>query len=302
MSSSLAGHVASLTFDAASCSATANALTMRFPTALEIPADSFACASDLSIPITFKNITAAYYNNKLSITFLGSTLSLTIADGYYSVASLNAFLQQAMAAQGWYLVSTSTGGLPYYFIQISSNATFGEVELDVYPVPTAAPAGYAQPSNATWSYPTTAQCPQLTIPAPTVNLLTGQPYATSMSALLGYPAGTYPATAQSGQYSTLGNTPALNPVRCVQVSCQHVSNLQQANNSQQLFSFVPTATYGTVQDDAVKIPRWVPIQSGHFQTLSVSFTDQNNQPLQGLVLANCSVSVQVCQRGKGCTV
>ena len=290
-----AGHVASLTFDAASCSVGANALTMHFPTALQIPANSFASVSDLSIPITFKNITAAYYNNRLAVQFLGATLALTLPDGIYTVASLSTFLQQQMAAQGWYLQST-TGGAPMYFIALSNNAAFSEVELDITPVPTSAPAGFQQPPNATWSYPSTAQCPQLVVPAPTTNLLTGQPYATSMSAFLGYPAGSYPATPQAGQFSTLGSTPALNPVRCVQVSCQHVSNLQQANNSQQLFSFVPTTSYGSVQDDAVKVQRWSPIQSGTFQTLSLSFSDQNNQPLQGLVLSNVLVSLQICQR------
>jgi hypothetical protein len=68
--------------------------------------------SSAQIPYSIFNITSAYYNNKYNFFFpTGSTslayntFNITIPDGFYTIESLNSFMQQYAISNGLYLIN-----------------------------------------------------------------------------------------------------------------------------------------------------------------------------------------------------
>jgi hypothetical protein len=96
-------------------------------------------------------------------------------------------------------------------MEIVTNAPQYAIQINAYALPTSATAttlGYTKPAGATWNYPATATCPQITLNS-------------ALGTLLGFPAGSYPpnaTTSANTQYlSTL--TPNINPVDSYILTC-----------------------------------------------------------------------------------
>ena len=112
--------------------------------------------SSLAIPYSWYNITSAYNNKTISITFpylaTTTTLNISIPDGFYSVSDINNYIELQCINNGLYLIN-ATGSYVYYF-QVYSNATYYTNTIVLSLVPTAATAsaaGYTVPSSGFWS-------------------------------------------------------------------------------------------------------------------------------------------------------
>jgi hypothetical protein len=109
--------------------------------------------SSLAIPYSWFNITSAYNNNTISITFpylaTTTTLNITIPNGFYSVSDINNYIALQMINAGLYLIN-STGSYVYYF-QVSTNTTYYTNTVVLSLVPTTLPTGYTQPGTGFWS-------------------------------------------------------------------------------------------------------------------------------------------------------
>jgi hypothetical protein len=211
------------------------------------------------------NISAAYNNNTFSIIIptaaTTQTLNLTIPDGSYSVADLQAFIEYSLIQNNIGYLVDSNGNYVYY-ISISENAVRYSIQVDCFSCPTALPAGYTNPGG--WVLPATAYTPQLVVPN------------TGFVDLLGINAGTYPSPHQTTNYSKLSdNTPQLSPVSSVIVGTNVVSN-RLSNPQNVIYSFSPGGTnYGDlIQSNAYEYS-WISINPGTYPSLDIIFYDQN---------------------------
>ena len=224
--------------------------------------------SNVQIYYSWQNINTYYSNNTLSIIFpTGSgttTLNITIPSGSYSVADLNAYIQSQMVTNKFYLIDSN--GNYVYYLELVENAVLYSLQLNTFPVPTSLPSGYTNPG---WSLPTTSYTPQLIVPS------------TSIQSLLGFTAGTYPPTQQTTTYSAIStSTPQVSPVSSVLLGCSLVCN-RLSNPQSVLYSFSPGGvSYGSlIQSNAYQYS-WVDIQDGTYNSVDITFYDQNFNALQ----------------------
>lgn len=235
----------------------------------------------LTIPVSWYNISAAYGNNQFQYTFPNagthSTNTVVVPDGSFSISALNDYLISAMLANGHYLSPTAgnTGAANIYFLNLQPNSVYGRTELTSTPVPTSLPTGY-QIGGGSWSLPTsTAVTPQLVVPSPSAN----SNY--SFSSLIGFTAGSYPATAQATTYTVIGQSaPMLNSVQVVQVLTDGCRNEFQNSNGggTLLYAFSPCVPYGYNQIEQPQNLQWVNY-GGSYPVITFRFVDQWNVPL-----------------------
>lgn len=230
--------------------------------------DAKLAVSKIQIYYSWQNINTYYNNDTLSIIFptaaTTATLSITIPNGTYSIADLNAYLQSQMIANNYYLVDS--GGNNVFYIELVENAVRYSVQLNTFPVPTSLPSGWTNPG---YTLPTTAYTPQLVVPA------------TNIVNSIGFAAGTYPPAQQTSTYSVISTTvPQLSPVSSVIVQCNLVNNLL-SNPRSVIYSFSPGGvSYGSLIESNAYEYSWIPIQDGTYSTIDIIFYDQNNNQLQ----------------------
>ena len=255
-------------------------LTVQLPSPILNVRNKVIALTELCMFNSFANISAALGNNTYSLTWCdGTTSQEVIPDGYYDAqgGSLQAFFESRCIARGWYLqpTSTSSGLSNMYFINVVNLQTFYKLGLQLLPVPSTLPSGYQQPSNATWSLPSSPTTPQLTLPPPAGST---QPY---LGQMLGLPSGTYPPTAMSVPYQRNSLfCPQVTPLHCVQVCCDSIQNTTNSNNNL-LYSFsTAKAPYLGLFDIEPNNLRFVPMRDFDALTsLTLSFLDGYGNPL-----------------------
>lgn len=240
-----------------------------FPTGSVTFKNDQVAVSSINMYYSWFNITSSttgsqYNNNQFTYTWYGTTsatYTITIPDGYYSVADLNAYLQSQMVANGHYLVN-STGEYVYY-LELVENSTKYAVQFNSYPIPTALPSGYTNP--ASMSFPTTATTPQITILS-----------TNNFNNVIGFTAGTYPSSVQTTNYSvTSSYTPQVSPVSSLVLSCTLLNN-RYAIPSTLLYSFSPAGTsFGSLISIQPPEMSFVDIQDGSYNEFTIEFRDQN---------------------------
>ena len=195
-----------------------NQYTYTLPQTVSFDAQDQVGVASLSIYNNTFNITASRGNNTLTFVWNASTPTTyvwTIPDGYYAISTdLNYWLQQQMILNNLYVVNSS--GQNVYFMEFATNAPRYAVQVNAYALPTSSTAttlGYTKPAGATWSYPSTATCPQITITAP-------------FAKLLGFSAGSFPpnaSTSANTQYLST-TTPNVNPIDSYILTCSLLSS------------------------------------------------------------------------------
>ena len=260
--------------------------------------DSEICISQVVIPYSWFNINKTFYTNStLQYKFpngsTNNTYTVIFPDGYYSVSDLNHYLQLYMVSQNQYFYS-STAGTNLYYIQIVTNTTYYSNQIIIYNVPTTLPSGYSLPStvingftytgfncNTTTAgsvgsvssfFPSSTITPQVIIPA-----YTG---IYGLGSIIGFLGGTYPITQQSTSYNVLSNTiPNATPVNSIVVRSDIVSN-PCAMPSDILDTFSINTTFGSNIIYTPPYEKWVSIQAGTYNSLTIAFQDQNFNTLQ----------------------
>ena len=249
--------------------------------------------ANISLYYSWYNINASLYkNNTFQYKWVdGTTHSVNIPDGYYSISSLNAYLESVMVNNTHYLIDIASGNFVYY-IQLESNETFYAIQLNEYTSPLPATIGvtYNYPVGATWTLPVSSTTPQLII----------LPFTTStFGNLIGFSAGSYPSTFPytSGTYSAISNiTPELQPISAVIITCSLITN-PFSTNSKTLYSFgVPATQFG--QQIIVQPPEFTfnRITDGWYNEFSMEILDQNGNPIQ---LKDPQMTILLTIRDKG---
>lgn len=247
-----------------------------FPTgAVNFKNDQIA-VSAVNMYYSWFNITSAttssqYGNNSFQYYWYNNAgiqgpYTITLPDGYYSVADLNAYLQSIMVSNGHYLVN-SVGDYVYY-LELVENATYYAVQFNSFPIPTALPAGWTNPAAIT--FPAVATTPQLVILS-----------TNNFGTVIGFNAGTYPTPVQATNYSKTSDfTPVIDPASSLIMTCNLLNN-RYALPSTLLYSFTPANTaFGAIINITPPEMSFVDIQDGSYNDIIIEFRDQNLRRLR----------------------
>jgi len=250
----------------------------RFPNgSVTFDKDTVAIGS-ISVYYSWYNITslttgAGYNNNVFQYVWYSAappvTVTVTLPDGAYEIEDLNAYLQFVMVSNSHYLVNGS--GNFVYFLELVANTTFGKVQLNSYPIPTALPGGWAAPVG--WpGFPGVATTPQIIILPPLTN---------NFGRVIGYNAGTYPPVVQPTSYSALSqNPPQITDINSIIVSCNLLNNKYSIPNTL-LYSFAPElGNFGSLIVEKPPELQFCDIQDGSYTFIEVEFRDQNLNRIQ----------------------
>jgi hypothetical protein len=244
--------------------------TYRFPSgSVAFTKENQIAVGSISIYYSWFSITSGstesrYGNNTFSYVFPTSsgttTVNVTIPDGFYTIAQLNAFLQSVMVSNGHYLVDDSQNNV--YYLEITTNETKYAIQVNAYPVPTSLPSGWTNPASMT--FPASTLTPQLVVGA------------TPFRDVLGLNQGSFPPTAQATNYSkTSDYTPQVSPVQSLLVQCNLV-NSELSNPTSLIYSFSPvSAGFGDLIISEPNTQTFVDCQTGSYDSITISFSDQS---------------------------
>lgn len=254
--------------------------------------DSEMCVSQIIIPYSWFNITKSYNNYTIQYYFPnGSSNNLytvNFPDGFYTISDLNNYLQLYMVSQNQYFYNSTTGQNLYY-IQIITNTTYYSNQIIVNPVPISLPTNYSLPTttyngytytgfncnsttagstgSTTSYYPSSTITPQLKIPT-----YTG---IYGIGSILGFIAGNYPSLTSSTSQNSLSNTiPNSTPVNSIVVRCNIINNMC-AMPSDILDVFSINSNFGSNITYTPAYEKWISVQEGSFNNLTVHLQDQN---------------------------
>jgi len=296
-----------------------------------IPEDSEIVISQITIPYSFGNVSAALGNNTFSYVMPTSGTSSTtnvvvLPDGFYDLNAINTALYADLKSKGYYFynnavstITPSTGSTSYpniiYPISFSSVYSLYTNSITFQYIPTSSGNVTTQyGANWAWAlgtYPTTATLPQV--------IITGAVSSTTtlFGNIVGFISGTYPSslitysgtptTSNSMPYTVLGNTlkasannatvanppfaPLASSVNSIIVHCDLIQN-SIAIPSDILDNFPINATYGSNINYIPLVDNSMKLKSGSYQSLTISFTDQSLNPLLALD-PNVSISLVI---------
>lgn len=216
--------------------------------------------------ITSSTTGSRYNNNIFQYYWYDNTgqigpFTITIPDGYYSVATLNAYLQSRMVANNHYLVD-SFGDYVYY-LELVENPSAYAVQFNSFPIPTALPALWTNPGGMT--FPAVASTPQLVVLS-----------TNNFKDIIGFNAGTYPTITQATNYSKISDyTPQVSPVSSVVMTCSLVQNRYAIPNTL-IYSFTPAGTsFGDIINVQPSELSFNDISDTTVNSIEITFLDQN---------------------------
>jgi hypothetical protein len=247
----------------------------RFPTGSVTFDNETVALASISMFYSWYNISSAttgsgYNNNTFQYVWYSAgaptTITVVLPDGAYEIDDLNAYLQFVFVQNNHFLINAS--GQYVYFFEMIANTTFGKVQLNAFPIPTALPAGWTAPAGFT--FPATASTPQLVILS-----------TNNFGRVIGFNAGSYPPTAQATTYSILSQlTPQISDINSLIVSCNLLNNKYSIPNTL-LYSFAPRlGTFGSLIVEQPSQLQFVEIQDGSYTFIEVEFRDQNLNRIQ----------------------
>jgi hypothetical protein len=242
--------------------------TYAFPISRIFKEGDYISVGSLNIFYSFFAISAENRNNTYEYIWydnLGSaTFTVTIPNGTYTIEQLNFQLQQTMINNGHYLVNLQ--GDYVYYLEFQPNPVKYAFQFNSYPIPTALPAGWSNPSGLT--FPAVATTPQLTI------------LANEFQSITGINAGTYPSPVQATNYSKASDfTPHLTPFSSFIIRSSLCRN-NLANPNDSIYAFAPEVGFGSIINPENHSLIWNAITPGVYNNFRIQFCDQNFRPLQ----------------------
>lgn len=268
----------------------AHTLTLGYPLSLR---DNYIALANLFIFNSVANLTSAYGNNVMQIIWPGSPSSpftMTIPTGYYSIVDINDYIHFFLLQNNLYLINAS--GTPVFYISFALNQILYGFTITILPLPTSLPAGWSFPPGATWTLDGTGNTPQVVIPPNTLSMYT------SMGKILGFPTATYPPAPITTEYQFTSSTPpAISPVSSINVLCNLVTTSYFNSSPQVIYCFNFNVAYGEQQVITPPYLCFFKCQDAQFNQITVSLTDQHDQPL-ALIDPDFIVQLYLVQ-GKG---
>lgn len=219
---------------------------------------SIAIAS-LIVPYSWQTVNSRYNNKTFQIIYNGTTYTLTLPDGAYSVADINAYIQYWCISNNL-LYCVSASGQYIYFIELVDNATTYSYEIRCYP--TVLPSGA---TSSGWTM--TGYCPQFVVGT------------NNFGKIIGVNAGTYPSSATTNTNSTKSSdfAPSPSPVNQIVVNCSLVNNRDlQTSSTNVIWTFaVANTNYGENITINPAEYAWIKCVDQQISSISLWLTDQD---------------------------
>jgi len=239
-----------------------NIFQYQFLNGFRIEDNAEICVSSVQVPYSWYNVSYFYQNTKFNLIFPSSgstnTLNVTIPDGFYTVPQLQSYIEKVCIDNNYYLINSS--GNYVYYVNLSYNIRAYKVQLICSLVPITLPVGWTNPG---WTLPTVTRCPQF------------QVLDNYFGKLIGFNIGTYPTTTISNFDKLSDYTPLGSNVNSIVMRCNLVSN-NVCYPSDIIDAFaISNATFGANINYSSSYEKWVKIQSGTYQTLTVTMQDES---------------------------
>jgi len=220
------------------------------------------CISSASIPYSIFNITSAYGNNTFSLSWVfglvQQNFDIIIPNGFYSVDTLNQYLELFMIQNGMYLIDNNASNV--FYVKFLYNPTYYTVMMTFYEIPLSLPSGWTQPPNFIGYATQPNKSPAITI------------LNNAFQNFIGFSAGTYGGT---GNLAINGNlTPQGATVNTLIIRCSIVNNPVSAI-SDVLDSFNIDVPFGTNIIYSPSFEKWVKLYPGRYSSMVVSIVDQD---------------------------
>jgi len=261
-----------------------NKLVYPFPGSV-IFKDSYVALSQINMYYSWYNISVALQNNSLQYTWkvagTTSTITITIPDGLYEVATLNELLQFTMISNGHYLVNSS--GQNVYYAEMLVNPARYAVQINTYLFPTSLPAGFTAPANFP-GFPSTTFNPQIITPF-AINEILG--YAVNFTTDANTNNAFVPPANQdlisklaNGTISYLSTTaPNIQPNSSILVSVSNIDNAY-ATPSSVLYSVVPSVAFGELISEKPPQYAFNKLIDGTYNQIRMTFLGTDLQPIK----------------------
>lgn len=258
-------------------------LLYKFPNSVLFSGNSIAVSS-ISLYYSWFNISQAFGNNIIRYTWtvglVTTTYTVTIPDGLYEIADINALLQFTMIQNGQYLVDAS--GDNVYYLELIVNPARYAIQLNTFLVPTSLPATYTQPATFL-GYPTTSQNPVVTFPF-AFNQIVGYVAGFSSNANVGNayvpPTSQYVSKLANGTLSYISTDPPnVQPNSSLYVSCSGINN-PYSQPSSIIYSITPSVSIGGLISEKPPNFVWNKLINGTYNELRVTLLGTNLQPIQ----------------------
>ena len=245
-----------------------NKLTYNFPNGGVNLSGYEVAVNTIQIYFSWFNISSTLYNNSAFSYkwFDGQTYNVQIPDGYYQVDDLNNFLEATFLTNNHYMIDNQHN--PIYFISLQTNPTFYAIQLTCSPLSSALATTWTKPAGATWNVPAAPVTPYFNV------------LSNGLQTILGFNAGQFPSTPQASTfYQNSQYCPEEQPVSSILVSTSLVSNpLSVPSNI--IYSFAPDVDFGSLISSKAYTYAWADVVGGHYSQFTLSFIDQNYQPIK----------------------
>ena len=223
----------------------------------------------LSIMNSWFNITRTLGNNKFSYKWfdisgnLSEVFDVEFQDGYYSVSSLNSYMQGILVSRGHYLRRVSSGEYVYH-LEFLTSTDYYAIQLNCYAMRTES-ADYLRGSTS-WGWPSQYTTVQIIIPS-----------TNKFKELVGFVEGTYPEVSDINDHSFLSNvTPTMDPVSTLFLHCSLISQGGFSDPDDILYAFTAgNAPLGTTIEKIPPKDNYAGIRDGLYQSFTIEIKDQD---------------------------
>lgn len=246
-----------------------SSLTYNFPNSILFDNHEIAVQS-ISMYYSWQNINSSpLANNTFSYSWIvgvtSTTYTVTIPNGLYEIAQINAYLQFVMIQNGTFLINSASQNV--YYAEFLVEPTRYAINIITYPVPTSLPVGWTAPlanpqsgSLAFVGFPTTTFNPVVSIPA-------------SFNLIVGYVAG-FATVVNTGVNTILSYfstvAPQVAPVSSLLVTCSNIDN-KYSLPSNVIYSVIPDVNFGELLKITPNEYCWAQIIKGTQSQITVNF-------------------------------
>lgn len=248
----------------------------KYPTQFE---NQEVALVSLAMYYSWYNINAQLYNNNLlQYKWIDGTVHDVIFDnGKYQLTDIVKFIKYVMKANKHYVTTDAAGNDMLFYFDLIENPPYYCFQFLMDPLPSLAQTRSAvdvpilfKAPDATWNFPSTPKTFQFLFPT-----------TSNFNKLLGFNYGYTPNIPTSNAWTPNSDfTPVITPCNALVLRCNLVNNALSVPND-----VIYTFTQGMTQfgDLIEKMPTnlvFSPVANGTYPSISITFMDQNYQPVQ----------------------
>jgi hypothetical protein len=265
-----------------------NSFTYNYPTGMLFDNHEIAVES-VSINYAWANISAILNNNQFTYQWVArneagdadvtTTHTLTIQDGLYELADINARFQLEMIKNGHYLLN-ATGDYVFYAEWLVNPNTY-KFDLVTYVVPTSLPSGFTTPvADAAAGTSAFVGFPLATF-RPRIQMVSNNNFYKLVGFSPTFDSGLNVGATLNATHSSI-NAPQIHPNSNVFVSINKIEN-KYAQPSTIIHNVVPDTGFGQTIVDRPNQFAFVKLRKGNYAQLQLTLLGSDKTPLKNML-------------------